>query len=167
MTHLSCVLLMTSGPWNWGFVASKALFGQQKPWNGSWKDQGFTSCEQDCTQWTRSCVKQEHQIPGTTVGETLIISEHLRIATNKAIQCRTILAILMPNICGARQAKRRIMASVVHSKLLYPVLGKGPWELYYPQKTVIGTERIIISEYQTMSTSAVLVLASVSPINLL
>ena len=45
--------------------------------------------------------------------------EHLKIAAAKAIQCGANLAWLMPNIGGPREAKRRFVASVVHSKLLY------------------------------------------------
>ena len=49
----------------------------------------------------------------------LSFGEHLQIATVKAIQCGANLARLMPNIGGPKEAKRRLVASVVHSKLLY------------------------------------------------
>ena len=39
------------------------------------------------------------------------------IATAKAIQCGANLARLIPNIGGPREAKRRLVESVVHSKL--------------------------------------------------
>ena len=44
---------------------------------------------------------------------------NLQISTAKAIQCGTALTRLMPNIGGLREAKRRLVASVVNSKLLY------------------------------------------------
>ena len=44
---------------------------------------------------------------------------HLQIATTKATQCGVNLARPKPNIGGPREAKRRLMASVVQSKLLY------------------------------------------------
>ena len=49
----------------------------------------------------------------------LNFGEHLQIATAKAIQCRAALTRLMPNIGGPREAKRRQVANVVNSKLLY------------------------------------------------
>ena len=49
----------------------------------------------------------------------LSFGEHLKIAAAKAIQCGANLARLMPNIGGLREAKRRVVESVVHSKLLY------------------------------------------------
>ena len=49
----------------------------------------------------------------------LSFGEHLRIATAKAIQCGADLTRLMPNIGGPKEDKRRLVASVVNSKLLY------------------------------------------------
>ena len=49
----------------------------------------------------------------------LSFGEHLQIATAKAIQCRAALTRLIPNIGGPREAKRRLVASVLNSKLLY------------------------------------------------
>ena len=51
----------------------------------------------------------------------LSFGEYLRIATAKAIQCGAALTRLMPKIGGPRGAKRRLVASVVNSKLLYAV----------------------------------------------
>ena len=59
---------------------------------------------------------------GVQLDRRLSFSEHLRIATNKAIQRGANLAWLMPNIGGSREAKRRLVASVVQSKLLYAAL---------------------------------------------
>ena len=78
----------------------------------------------------------------------------------------------MPKIGGFREAKRMQVASVVNSKLLYA----GPvWtstlnnhaiqeRLFSAQR---GVALRIVSAYRTVSTSAVLVLASISPIDLL
>ena len=49
----------------------------------------------------------------------LIFSEYLQIATAKAIQYGANLARLMPNIGGPREAKRKLVTRLVHSKLLY------------------------------------------------
>ena len=56
---------------------------------------------------------------GVQLDRTLSFGEHLQIATAKAIQCGAVLTRLMPNIGGPREAKRRLVASVVNSKLLY------------------------------------------------
>ena len=47
--------------------------------------------------------------------QRLSFGEHLQIATAKAIQCGAVLTRLMPNIGGPREAKRRLVASVVNS----------------------------------------------------
>ena len=55
---------------------------------------------------------------GVQLDRGLSFGEHLQIATAKAIQCGATLTQLMPNIGGPREAKRRLVASVVNSKLL-------------------------------------------------
>ena len=64
---------------------------------------------------------------GVQLNRRLSFGEHLRITTAKAIQCGASLARLMPNIGGTREVKRRLVASVVHSRLLYaaPVWAKA------------------------------------------
>ena len=98
--------------------------------------------------------------------------EHLQIATAKAIQCGAALTRLMPNIGAPREAKRRLVESAVNSKLLYaaPIWTSALnnhailKKLFLAQKGVVMR---IFSAYRTVSTSAVLVLASVLPIDLL
>ena len=109
---------------------------------------------------------------GRQLNRRLSFGEHLQIATAKAIQCGAALTRLMPNIGGPREAKRRLVASVVNAKLLnaapiwtnalnnHAILKK----LFLAQKGVVMR---IVSAYRTVSTSAVLVLASISPIDLL
>ena len=102
----------------------------------------------------------------------IILREHLKIATAKAIQCGTALTRLMPNIGGPREAKRRLVACVVNSKLLYaaPIWTSALnnhailKKLFSAQRGVVMR---IVSPYRTVSRSAVLVLASVPPIDLL
>ena len=67
----------------------------------------------------------------------------------------------MPNIGGPREAKRRLIASVVQSKLLYvaPV-----WTSAIENHAI---QRRLILVYRTVSARAALVLAGVSPIDLL
>ena len=56
---------------------------------------------------------------GVQLDRRLSFGKHLKIASAKAIQCGANLARLMPNIGGPREAKRRLVVSVVLSKLLY------------------------------------------------
>ena len=56
---------------------------------------------------------------GVQLDRRLSFGQHLKIAAAKAIQCGAILARLMPNIGEPREGKRRLVASVVHSELLY------------------------------------------------
>ena len=63
--------------------------------------------------------------------ENMRLSGKQASSTVKAIQCGANLVRLMPNIGGSREAKRRLMASVVHSKLLY-ASDPRTWELAVP-----------------------------------
>ena len=56
---------------------------------------------------------------GVQLNRRLSFGEHMKITTTKAIQCGAALTLLMSNIGGPREAKRRLVASVVNSKLLY------------------------------------------------
>ena len=69
----------------------------------------------------------EHEVEWKTSIKYLVVQldrrlsfgHHLQIATAKTIQCGANLSRLMPNIGGPREAKRRLVASVVLSKLFY------------------------------------------------
>ena len=78
----------------------------------------------------------------------------------------------MPNIGGPREAKRRLVASVVHLKLLSaaPVWANAQQNHDIQRKLFSARRRValrIVSAYRIVLTSAVLVLASVTPIDLL
>ena len=78
----------------------------------------------------------------------------------------------MPNIDGLREAKRRLVASVVNSELLYaPPVWTSALNNHAIQKKLFSAQRSvvlrIVSAYGTVSTSAELVLTSVPPIDLL
>ena len=108
---------------------------------------------------------------GVQLDRRLSFGEHLRITSAEAIQCGANLARLMPNIGGPREAKR-LVANVVHSKLLYaaPVWAKA-LQNHAIQRKLFSAQRLValrvVSAYRTVSTSAALVLASVPPIHLL
>ena len=108
---------------------------------------------------------------GVQLDRRLNFGENLKIATAKDIQCRANLDRLMPND-GLREAKRRLVASVVHSKLLYAAPAwANALQNHATQRKLFSAQRSvalrIVSAYRTVSTSAVLVLSSVPPINLL
>ena len=109
---------------------------------------------------------------GVQLDRRLSFGDYLQIATAKAIQCGPALTRLMPNIGDPRKAKRRLVASVVNSKLLYadPVWTSA-LNNYAIQKKLFSAQRgvvlRIVSACRTVSTSAVLVLASVPPKDLL
>ena len=58
---------------------------------------------------------------GLQLDRRLSFGQHLQMATAKSMQCGANLARLLPNIGGPREAKRRLVASVLHLKLLYAV----------------------------------------------
>ena len=109
---------------------------------------------------------------GVQLDRRLSFGEHLQFATAKAIQCGAALTRLMPNIGGPREAKRRLVASVVNSKLLYaaPIWISALNNHAILKKLFSGQRGVVmrtVSAYRTVSTSAVLVLASVPPVDLL
>ena len=78
----------------------------------------------------------------------------------------------MPNIGGPREAKRRLVATVLNSRLPYAAL---IWTSALNNHAILkrlfsaqrGVVMRIVSAYRTVSTSAVLALASLPPIYLL
>ena len=117
-------------------------------------------------------MKKSIKYLGVQLNRRLSFGEHLQIATAKTIQCGAALTRLMPDISGPREAKRRLVRSVVNSKLLYaaPVWISAlnnhaiQKKLYSAQRGVVLR---IVSVYRNVSTSDVLVLVSVPPIDLL
>ena len=102
----------------------------------------------------------------------LSFGEHLQIATAESNQYGATLTRVIPNIGGPREAKRRLVASVVNSKLLYAApIWTSDLNNHATVKKLLSAQRgvvmRIVSAYRTVSTSAVLVLASVPPIHLL
>ena len=102
----------------------------------------------------------------------LSFGKHLQIATAKAIQCGAALTRFMPSIGGPREAKKRLVSSVVNSKLLYAApIWTSALNNHAILKNLFSAQRgvvlRIVSAYRTVSTGAVLVLASVPPIDLL
>ena len=64
-------------------------------------------------------MKKSIKYLGVQLDRRFSFGDYLQIATAKAIQCGPALTRLMPDFGGPREAKRRLVASVVNSKLLY------------------------------------------------
>ena len=78
----------------------------------------------------------------------------------------------MPCIGESREAKRRLVASVVHSELLYAApVWANVLKNHAIQRRLFSAQRLVAlridAAYRTVSMSAVLVQASVPPVELL
>ena len=122
--------------------------------------------EEHEVEWRRSI-----KYMGVQLDRRLSFGEHQQIATAKAIQCGANLTRLMPKIGGPREAKRRLVASVVLSRLLYATpVWENALQNHAIQRELSSQRSVamrIVSAYRTVTRSAVLVLASVPPIDIL
>jgi hypothetical protein len=99
--------------------------------------------------------------------------DHVQMAGKKALASANALAKLMPNIKGPGQWKRRLLATVVESQLLYaaPVwadtvsASSGSVRLLLRPQRVIALR--VIRAYRMVSDEAALLLAYMPPANLL
>lgn len=64
-------------------------------------------------------IKDQIKCLGLELNRVLEYKAHLEVAAKKAQTTALALSRLMPNLGGARQRKRRLLATVVESKLLY------------------------------------------------
>lgn len=108
---------------------------------------------------------------GLTIDSKMNFTQHAKITATKAMIAVQKISRVLPNISLAKPRKRRIIASVTQSILLYgapnwadSMSKKGKTELVKVQrKTAIR----IASAYSTISTEASQVLADLPPIDLL
>lgn len=110
---------------------------------------------------------------GIIVERFFLYKEHIKYAAAKAQNIMTSLGRLMPNIGGPRQARRKLLCSVVHSVLLY---GAPVWSgiLEYVPSNVLELKKVqrraairSVCGYRTISYVASNVLAGLPPIQLL
>lgn len=110
---------------------------------------------------------------GMVVDRTRLFKAHVRKAADKAEKVSAQLARLMPNIGGPREHRRRLLAAVIHSVLLY---GAPTWA--HTLEVVPVNARAInraqrnallrsICAYRTVSEVATNILASTPPADLL
>lgn len=109
---------------------------------------------------------------GVWLDTKMSFKEHIRRVSEKVGKTTSALARLMPNIDGPKASKRRILISVVHSKILYaaPIW----FEAADNQKLcgkLLGLQRVVAirvcSAYRSISTAAVGVIAAIAPIDLM
>ena len=109
---------------------------------------------------------------GVQLDNGMKYTEHIKNIAEKASTTAAALARLMPNIGGPKECKRRLLNSVIHSKILHAA------EIWAEALVKVRTRRRlasvqrrsalrVISAYRTVSEAAVLVLASTPPIDLL
>ena len=109
---------------------------------------------------------------GVEIDHRLSFGPHISKMADKAAKAGSNLARLMPNLGGPKEVKRRVISSVVHSKMLYaaPVWADSLEKQYIRRKYVQVQRRMalrIASAYRTVSDSAALVITSIPPIELL
>jgi len=110
---------------------------------------------------------------GVILDKNLTFAPHVDTATKKASHMAAALARLMPNVNGPSQCKRRLLATVVESQLLYaaPVWcdkvsasARTRGMLVRPQR---AAAQRVTRAYRTVSDEAALVLAEMPPSDLL
>lgn len=121
---------------------------------------------------TRIEIKESIRYLGVELHRVLGYKAHVETAAAKAQTTASALARLMPNIGGSGQRKRKLLFTVVESKLLYAspiwfealVSSRNVENLVRPQRTIAVR---IARAYRTVSTAAVTVIAGLIPAHLL
>jgi len=109
---------------------------------------------------------------GVILDARLSYKEHISVVSKRAAAVQGALSRLMPNIGGPGQIRRRLLATVVTSVLLY---GAPVWaqSLKLPtyRKTMSSVQRLsairVAAAYRTVSDDAANVVASLLPIDIL
>lgn len=109
---------------------------------------------------------------GVVIDRQLSFGAHVNAAAIKGLEAAGTMAKLMPNVRGPREKKRRLIATSTMSRIMYAAPAwQGAMDCDKYRKRLQSVQRLaalrIVSAYRTVSTSAVLVLASMPPIDLL
>jgi len=109
---------------------------------------------------------------GIELSSKLSFIEHMKLAGEKATKTTAALSRLMPNIGGPRPIKRKLLASVVHSQLLYAApVWCSSLVFHNHRQLLLGPQRImamrVASAYRTVSTAAILVVTGIVPVHLM
>ncbi|KAL4121031.1 hypothetical protein QTP88_013616 [Uroleucon formosanum] len=118
-------------------------------------------------------VKPSMRYLGVQLDKRLNFGDHIRLVTAAARRAVSALGRLMPNVQGPSACKRRLLMSVVHSKLLYasPVWAVAAARAARNRVALSQAQRgaaIRVARcYRTVSDMAALVLARMPPAHLL
>lgn len=115
---------------------------------------------------------EELRYLGVELSRKLGFKAHLKAAAAKAANTARALSRLLPNVSGPRQQKRHMLATVVHSQLLYAApVWVGALSFASNINILLGPQRTmalrVSMAYRTVSTGAVLVVAGLIPVHLL
>lgn len=104
---------------------------------------------------------------GLHLDSKLKFDEHARVAANKADEATNRLTRIMPNTGGAKSHRRKLLASVTQSIMLYgaPVwakhMGRKGWNILDKSNRKMGLR--VVAAYRTVSKEAVEVIACMPP----
>lgn len=109
---------------------------------------------------------------GVQIDARLRFDDHLRIVSSRAAAVCNALARLMANIGGPRQARRKLLANVVSSVMLYaaPIWSKATAVTSYVRQMTSVHRRCalrVARAFRTVSYDAVCVIADMMPIQLM
>jgi len=116
--------------------------------------------------------KESFRYLGIELSKILGYRTHIQAAAVKAGKTASALQRILPNVRGARQCKRRIMASTVQNQLLYGAqIWAGALRYENNVNTLLGPQRQmtlrVAMAYRTVSTQAIMVVAGMIPVHLL
>lgn len=109
---------------------------------------------------------------GVMIDNRLSFKDHIDYVSEKAARIQASLSRILPNIGGPKPARRRLLALVVNSVMLYasPVWA-GALAAKGPRRKLTSTHRLstlrVISGFRTISEDAAQVVAGLIPIDLL
>jgi len=109
---------------------------------------------------------------GVQIDARLRFDEHLKNTGGKAGGVANLLSRLMPNIGGPKQSRRKLLASVVNSVILYaaPIWSKAMEVKSYARSVIAAHRRSVLRvarAFRTVSYDAACVVAGTVPIDLL
>lgn len=117
-------------------------------------------------------IKDQIRYLGVELHRILGFRTHIETAASRAQSTSQALSKTMPNVGGTGQQKRRLLATVVLSKLLYVAPVWSPALVFERNiKSILRPQRTIALRtamaYRTVSTAATMVVAGVIPAHLL
>lgn len=109
---------------------------------------------------------------GVWLDTKMTFAEHFNRVSENVGKTLSVLTRVLPNIGGPRSSKRRVLTSIIHSKLLYgapiwyPAMGNNKLK-----RKLLSMQRLaairVCSAYRTVSTAAVGVIAGIPPIDIM